>query len=92
MPIYEFVCDACGERFEELVPVGTQSVACRACGTERTRRVLSAQAATPKLVKTSGEAHKQERKNAQLQARSKKRFGEAVRRARPPSSRPKGDG
>ena len=92
MPIYEFVCDECGERFEELVPAGTEAVACSACGSEGTRRVLSAQAATPRLIKTRREAGRQERKNADLQARSKKRFGDAVRATRPAASRPKGDG
>jgi putative FmdB family regulatory protein len=41
MPIYEFECEACGARFEELVPVGVE-VACRECGSERTRRRYSA--------------------------------------------------
>jgi putative FmdB family regulatory protein len=83
VPIYEFVCDACGERFEELVAVGTDSVKCTACGKGEARRVLSAQAPTPHLVKTRGEARKQERRNADLQSRSKKEFGKAVRAARP---------
>ena len=83
MPIYEFVCDACGERFEELVAVGTESANCRSCGTGGARRILSAQAATPRLVKTRGDARRQERKNADLQARSKRSFGEAVRGMRP---------
>ncbi len=90
MPIYEFVCDACGERFEELVAAGTQLADCRSCGAAGARRVLSAQAAQPRLVKTRSEARRQERKNADLQARSKKRFGEAVRGMRPPG--PKGGG
>jgi len=91
VPIYEFVCGECGERFEELVPAGTAAIPCAACGAAGTRRVLSAQAATPRLVKTRGEARKQERKNAALQERSKRTFGEAVRRAAP-GSRRKGDG
>ncbi|HET9184509.1 MAG TPA: zinc ribbon domain-containing protein [Solirubrobacterales bacterium] len=40
MPIYEFECEDCGARFEELVPVG-DVVACRACGSKRTRRLWS---------------------------------------------------
>ena len=90
MPIYEFVCDACGERFEKLVDAGTESAACAACGSEPTRRVLSAQAATPRLVKTRRVAGTQERRNAELQSRSKRSFGEAVRRAAP--TRKQGDG
>jgi putative FmdB family regulatory protein len=41
MPIYEFECEACGERFEELVAAGTEAVPCPACGSARTRRLLS---------------------------------------------------
>ncbi|MGN6201929.1 MAG: FmdB family zinc ribbon protein [Solirubrobacterales bacterium] len=40
MPIYEFECEGCGERFEELVAAGAVA-ACPACGSERTRRLLS---------------------------------------------------
>lgn len=41
MPIYEFECEGCGVRFEELVAAGEAVVACPACGSERTRRLLS---------------------------------------------------
>jgi putative FmdB family regulatory protein len=40
MPIYEFECEACGARFEELMASG-QVAACPSCGSERTRRLLS---------------------------------------------------
>lgn len=40
MPIYEFECGECGERFEELVPPGG-TVACPSCGAERSRRLYS---------------------------------------------------
>ncbi|MGN6275481.1 MAG: FmdB family zinc ribbon protein [Solirubrobacterales bacterium] len=40
MPIYEFECEGCGARFEELV-AAEGSVACPQCGAERTRRLLS---------------------------------------------------
>jgi hypothetical protein len=52
---------------------------------------MSAQAALPRLTKTPGEARRQERKNASLQARSKQRFGESVRRMRP-NRPPRGGG
>jgi putative FmdB family regulatory protein len=41
MPIYEFECEGCGERFEELVAAGVQAIACPACGSARTRRLIS---------------------------------------------------
>jgi putative FmdB family regulatory protein len=40
MPIYEFECGDCGERFEELVAAG-EAAPCPSCGSERTRRLLS---------------------------------------------------
>ena len=41
VPLYEFECRKCMTRFEELVPPGTERLACPACGSEETRRVLS---------------------------------------------------
>ena len=41
MPIYEFECEQCGERFEELVAADAAAPACAACGSEHTRRLLS---------------------------------------------------
>jgi putative FmdB family regulatory protein len=41
MPIYEFECEECGARFEELVGAGA-TAACPSCGAERTRRLYSA--------------------------------------------------
>lgn len=40
MPIYEFECEQCRARFEELVAAGG-GVACPGCGSERTQRLLS---------------------------------------------------
>jgi putative FmdB family regulatory protein len=42
MPIYEFQCEGCGAAFEELVAAGTESVPCPECGSERSRRLISA--------------------------------------------------
>jgi putative FmdB family regulatory protein len=41
MPIYEFECERCGERFEELVSAGAVDAACPHCGAQETRRLLS---------------------------------------------------
>src|SRR5881628_1375317 len=82
MPIYEFLCDACQVRFEDLVPAGTESAACPECGAEGARRAWSPQAGALRLVKTPRENRKQERANAQLRARTKQGFKNARRRAR----------
>jgi putative FmdB family regulatory protein len=41
LPIYEFECEECGARFEELVAADAALPACEACGSARTRRLLS---------------------------------------------------
>ena len=82
MPIYEFRCEDCGTRFEGLFPAGTESATCVSCGSQRTERVFSAPGAPLHLVKSPGEARKQERANAKLQADTRARFKEARRKAR----------
>ena len=42
MPIYEFQCEGCGARFEELVATAAGPVSCPECGSEATRRLMSA--------------------------------------------------
>ena len=41
MPVYEFECEECGERFEELTASGTRELPCPSCGARRTQRLLS---------------------------------------------------
>jgi putative FmdB family regulatory protein len=41
MPIYEFECEECGARFEELVAAEVEALACPECASERTRRLMS---------------------------------------------------
>jgi putative FmdB family regulatory protein len=90
VPIYEFGCEACGERFERLVDAGTEAVDCRACGSKRTRRLLSSQAPPLRLAKTPGERRRQEARNAQLRERTQASFKQARERAR--NARPRGGG
>jgi putative FmdB family regulatory protein len=80
VPIYEFRCDSCGERFEALVDAGTESLDCRLCGAAGAPRALSAPAAPLNIVKSPGERRKQERRNAELRRRTKADF--KARRAR----------
>lgn len=47
MPIYEFRCEACGERFDRLVRSAGQvpaGIACPACESSEVRRLISAPA------------------------------------------------
>lgn len=41
MPVYEFECEQCACRFEELTPSDTQGLTCPECGSARTRRLMS---------------------------------------------------
>jgi putative FmdB family regulatory protein len=41
VPIYEFECEECGGRFEELVSADAAGIACPACGSGKTHRLLS---------------------------------------------------
>ena len=82
VPIYEFRCGACGERFEALVDPGTESVECRECGAAGAARMLSAQAPPFGLVKPPGEARRQEMRNAELRRRTKADFKARRKRAR----------
>lgn len=43
MPLYEYECESCGERFEELVRSSSarQKPKCPACGSDKTQRVVS---------------------------------------------------
>jgi putative FmdB family regulatory protein len=91
MPIYEFRCEECGAGFEQLVGAGTDAVPCPECDSARTVRVYSAPAAPLHLVKTPGEARKQERRNATLRETTKARFKQARARQRA-ATRQRGSG
>jgi putative FmdB family regulatory protein len=41
VPIYEFECEECGARFEELLAAAAAEAACPACGSGRVRRLYS---------------------------------------------------
>jgi putative FmdB family regulatory protein len=87
VPIYEFRCGSCGERFEALVDVGTATEECRLCGATGTERVLSAQAAPFGLVHTPGSAKRQEARNAQLRTQTKADFKQRRQAARAAKAR-----
>jgi putative FmdB family regulatory protein len=82
VPIYEFRCGSCGERFEALVGAGTATEKCRLCGAPDAERVLSAQAAPFGLVKTGGAAKRQEARNAELRSETKANFKQRRKAAR----------
>jgi len=78
MPIYEFECEGCGARFEELVGAGA-AAACPTCGSERTRRLYSQVSPPGRQPRgagvRSGESQRREREAARQDriAESRKR-------------------
>jgi len=83
MPIYEFECARCGERFEELVGAG-EAPACPACGADGARRLLSAVSPPGRQPRgaavRSDESRRRERESARTErlaeARKKRAAGE----------------
>lgn len=73
MPIYEFECDGCGERFEELVATGAADVACTRCGATPARRLfspVSPPGRQPRGARVrAGESRRREREAARREGR-----------------------
>jgi putative FmdB family regulatory protein len=71
MPIYEFECEGCGARFEELVAAGTLP-ACPECGAQPTRRLYSSVAPPgrqPRGAKVRGDESRRSEREAARQDR-----------------------
>jgi putative FmdB family regulatory protein len=84
MPIYEFECEECEGRFEELVAAGVEGLACPECGSTRTRRLISPVSPPgrqPRGAKVrSNESQRRERESARhdriAESRQKRARGE----------------
>jgi putative FmdB family regulatory protein len=68
MPLYEFECEDCSQRFEELVAAAAPAVACPRCRSSRTRRLLSQVSPAGRQPRGAGvrsdESQRQEREAA----------------------------
>jgi len=80
MPIYEFECEACGERFEELVAAGS-TVACGSCGSELTRRLYSGVAPPGRQPRGAGVRSDESRRREREAARQDRMADSRKRRA-----------
>jgi len=78
MPIYEFECEECGARFEELTRPGA-GAACPNCGSERTRRLLSTVSPPGRQPRGAGVRSDESRRRDRESARQE-RIGEAQKR------------
>ena len=90
MPIYEFECDDCGERFEELMGAAAAAPACPSCGSAITRRLISPVSPPGRQPRggrvRSDESRRSEREAARqdriTESRKKRAAGESVRSAK----------
>ncbi|MCB0875791.1 MAG: zinc ribbon domain-containing protein [Solirubrobacterales bacterium] len=80
MPIYEFECGECGERFERLVPAGTDNAECPACGAPGAGRRLSTFGLTRQP--TPAQKRRMEDRRGTDRGGARERFGESLARAR----------
>jgi putative FmdB family regulatory protein len=95
MPIYEFECEGCGARFEELVAAGTEEMKCPECGAAHARRLLSNVSPPGRQPRGAGvrsdESRRRDREAARqgriAEAREKRVAGERVK---PPAKKGSG--
>ncbi|HET7417966.1 MAG TPA: zinc ribbon domain-containing protein [Solirubrobacterales bacterium] len=78
MPIYEFECEGCGARFEELVAAG-EAAACPACGAERSRRLYSS-VAPPGRQPRGAKVRSDESRRGEREAARQDRMAESRKR------------
>jgi putative FmdB family regulatory protein len=94
MPVYEFECEGCGVRFEELTASDARDLACPECGSERTRRLLSPVSPAARQPRgasvRSDESRRKEREAARGQRLAEARRKRATREK--PAPRKRGGG
>ena len=81
MPLYDFACDACGERFEERARPG-EAPPCPSCGAERTRRLWTPIPPAPKFGLRGAAARESDARRAEREHTRKEQFREERRRKR----------
>jgi putative FmdB family regulatory protein len=88
MPIYEYECRSCGERFEELVGphvgVPSEAVRCTSCGAKAVERLVSPYAPLHRQLTPTQKRRLEERRSRDRSARKAefKRKRAAARRDR----------
>jgi putative FmdB family regulatory protein len=96
VPIYEFSCQSCGHRFEELVGshvgVEVSEVACPVCGAEETERLLSTSYAPLHRQMTPNQRRRLEDKRGIDHGGAKERFAKQRAAERRAAARRSGEG
>ncbi len=81
MPLYDFACDACDERFEALAKPG-EAPPCPACGASGTRRLFTPIAPPLKLETRGRAARESNGRRAEREHQRKEAFRAERRRKR----------
>lgn len=76
MPIYEFQCEQCGSRFEELLDSGAKPAACPNCCSEAIARLLSP-VSPPGRIPRGAKVRDSESRRREREAARKDRISEA---------------
>ncbi|HEX2087115.1 MAG TPA: zinc ribbon domain-containing protein [Solirubrobacteraceae bacterium] len=79
MPLYDFACEACDERFEEWTRPG-DAPPCPACGATGTRRLYTPIPPPPRLGLRGRAARESDARRAEREAARKEAFREQRRR------------
>lgn len=90
MPIYEFECGSCGERFEQLCAAGTERLDCTHCGAPGAERRFSSFAYSRQL--TPNQRRKIEDKRGVDRGGSMQRWKRNLDRARRNAPKPRKSG
>jgi putative FmdB family regulatory protein len=85
VPIYEFECEECGERFEELVLGERPEASCPACGSKDLRRLISSRVSPPGRQPRGAKVKSDESRRGEREA------GHQERLARDRAKRAKGE-
>jgi putative FmdB family regulatory protein len=72
VPIYDFECAACGERFEELTKADA-TPPCPSCASPRVERQISLVAPTPKIGLRGADARRSEARRRDRRERAAER-------------------
>jgi putative FmdB family regulatory protein len=75
MPLLDFECESCGNRFEELV-LGDAEVRCPECGAGEVRRLYSPIGAAPKVAMSRAAKRDSDSRRSEREAARKEKFVE----------------
>ncbi len=76
MPIYEFQCERCGARFEELVSGESGQIPCAECGSPETRRAFPSAISPPGRLPRGASVRDSESRRREREAARSERLAE----------------